>query len=404
MRTLSNRRPSPGRGRAPLPGDAAARPRRKRGGIGVRIVQLSTMRDYYGGEVCLANLARGLAERGHEVACVVRPDSRLAAVLREAGVRTRELPLVDWYEPVSTGALAAWLRQERVDVVHAHNPRDWFIAAAATVGGPARNVGTRHLLRPVAHAFLKRSFLRRLGALIAVSDAVRREVTDARLVAPERVVTVPNGVALPAEGEAAREAARLRAALGVAPGQLLVGCVARLTPEKGIEDLLRAVALLRGRWPDLAVAVLGDGPPGSRHPAELRRLALQLGLGGVVRFPGYLPGAGRCCGAFDVQVVCSRAEPCGLATLEAMAQGRPVVATASGGSPELVRDGREGFLVPPGDPGRLASRLDCLLDSPGLRREMGRRGRRRVEARFGLAGMVERTESVYRQVLEAVAS
>lgn len=369
----------------------------------MRIVQLSTMRDYYGGEVCLANLARGLGARGHEVTCVVRPDARLATVLRADGVPTHPLPLVDWYEPVTVAALGAWLRRERVDVVHTHTPRDWFIATAATVGGPVRNVATRHLLRPVAHTFLKRSFLRRLGAMIAVSDAVRREVAGSRLVAPDRVVTVPNGVALPAAADAPAAAAWLREATGVAPGQPLIGCVARLTPEKGVADLLRAVALLRPRWPDLAVVVLGDAPPGSRHPAELRRLAVQLGLGGMVRWPGYLPQAGRYCGAFDIQAVCSRAEPCGLATLEAMAQGRPVVATAAGGSPELVRDGREGFLVPPGDPERLARRLDCLLDSPGLRREMGRRGRLRVGRHYALEGMAERTEAVYLQVLQGVA-
>jgi glycosyltransferase involved in cell wall biosynthesis len=79
------------------------------------------------------------------------------------------------------------------------------------------------------------------------------------------------------------------------------------------------------------------------------------------------------------------------------------VATASGGSPELVDDGVEGFLVPPRDPDRLANQLDCLLDSPGLRREMGRRGRERVERDFGLDLMVERTEAVYRHALEEVA-
>ena len=106
-------------------------------GARVRIVQLSTMREFYGGEVCLANLARGLIARGHEVTCVVRPDAQLARELRGWRRRSRELPLVDWYEPVSVARLGAWLRRERVDIVHTHTPRDWFIAAAATVGARA---------------------------------------------------------------------------------------------------------------------------------------------------------------------------------------------------------------------------------------------------------------------------
>lgn len=378
----------------PLPGRRRI-PNGENEGLRVRIAQLSTMRDYYGGEVCLANLASGLAARGHEVTCVVRPDSRLAVKLPARGLATCELPLFDWYEPVSVSRLAAWLRRERVDIVHAHTPRDWFIAAAATVGIPAVSIATRHLLLPVAHATVKRSFLRRLGAMIAVSDAVRRIASG--LVANDRLVTVPNGVELPV---IAADAFRLRSHLGLRPDHLVIGCVARLSPEKGVDDLLRAVARIHQRWPKLVLLVMGDAPADSSHPAHLQRLAQELGLARQVRFCGYQPDAATLCAAFDVQVVNSLAEPCGLATLEAMAQSRPVVVTASGGSPELVADGCEGFLVPPGDPERLAARLDCLLDSPGLRREMGRRGRSRAERDFGVALMAERTEWVYRAARE----
>lgn len=366
----------------------------------MRIVQLSTMRDYYGGEVCLVNLARGMNARGHEVTCVVRPDGRLASVLSGHGVATRELPLLDWYEPVSIARLGAWLRRERVDIVHAHTPRDWYIAAAATVGGAALIVATRHLLRPVAYRGLKRPFLRRLSAMIAVSGAVRRGVENVRLVAPECLVTVPNGVPVPGPGP---RLGPLRDREHLGPDDLVVGCVARLSPEKGVADLLRAAAQLRPNWPRLTVLIVGDAPSASEHPQDLRRLAASLGLGSAVRFCGYLPDAGSLSAEFDIQVVCSLAEPCGLATLEAMAQGRPVVVTASGGSPELVDDGVEGFLVPPRDSDRLANRLDCLLDSPGLRSEMGRRGRDRVQRDFGLDLMVERTETVYRQALDGAA-
>lgn len=364
----------------------------------MRICQISTRRDYYGGEVCLAGLARGLRARGHEVTCVVRPDSSLAGELATQGLPTRLLPLRDWYEPLSMSRLAVWLRRERIDVIHAHNPRDWFIAAAAAAGSSVTCVGTRHILRPVANLSLKRGFLRRFGALIAVSDAVR--AAAAGLVDADRLVTVPNGIDLPTESRAGED---LRRELGLAPGRPVIGTIARLAPEKGHEDLLRAARLLSGRWPGLAVVLVGDSPAGSGHSRELRRRAAALGLGDRVHFCGYRPRAAELAAAFDIHVTCSRAEPFGLATLEAMAQGRPVVATRSGGSPEIVADGVEGFLVPPGDPGRLAARLDCLLDSPGLRREMGRRGRDRVARDFGLDLMVRRTEAVYRQALARAA-
>lgn len=348
--------------------------------------------------MCLANLARGLRGRGHEVTCVVRPDGDLAGQLPACGLPVVALPLRDWFEPVSVARLAAWLCRERIDIVHAHNPRDWFIAAAATVGTGALCVGSRHVLRPVAHPALKRTFLQRLGALIAVSDAVRDAA--AGLVDGRRLVTVPNGIEPGCDREAGLA---LRRELGLGPDRPVVGCIARLAPEKGLADLLDATALLLGRWPRLAVVLVGEAPAGSRHGAELRRRAARLGLGGNVHFCGYRPRAADLCAAFDVHVTCSLAEPCGLATLEAMSRGRPVIATASGGSPELVDDGVEGFLVPPGDPTRLAARLDCLLDSPGLRREMGGRGRARVARDFTVDLMVERTESVYRDALARAA-
>jgi glycosyltransferase involved in cell wall biosynthesis len=365
----------------------------------LRICQLSTRRDFYGGEVCLANLARGLRRRGHDTTCVVRPDACLSRELAACGLTVHALPLRDWFEPVSIARLAAWIRRERIDVLHAHNPRDWFIAAAATVGTGTVCVGSRHLLRPVAHVALKRSFLQRLGALIAVSDAVR--ASAAGLVAPERLVTVPNGIETGGQGRQAGPVLRLE--MGLGSRQPVVGCVARLSPEKGLEDLLQATALLRGRWPQLAVVLVGDAPAGSGHARDLRRRAAALGLADHVHFCGYRPRAADLCAAFDIHVTSSLAEPCGLATLEAMARGCPVVATASGGSPELVDDGVEGFLVPPGDPVRLAARLDCLLDSEGLRREMGRRGRARVERDFGLDLMAERTEAVYLEALARAA-
>jgi glycosyltransferase involved in cell wall biosynthesis len=175
--------------------------------------------------------------------------------------------------------------------------------------------------------------------------------------------------------------------------------VGRLCPSKGLETLLRSIALLAPRWPELKVFVLGDEVGGRRYRQQLERLAVNLGLADTVLFFGYVDDAASLSAEFDVQVICSTAEPFGLVTLEAMAQSRPVVATATGGSPELVRDGVEGFLVRPDDADTLARRLDCLLDSPGLRREMGQRGRRRVYENFTRRNMLDRTEELYREIM-----
>jgi glycosyltransferase involved in cell wall biosynthesis len=179
----------------------------------------------------------------------------------------------------------------------------------------------------------------------------------------------------------------------------VIGMVGKLSPEKGADFLLQAAGSLVGRWPSLQVILVGDGDAQGRCRDDLARVADAVGLGERVRFLGYVPEAGCRFHEFDILAVPSHAESFGLVTLEAMAHGVPVIATATGGSPEIIRDGREGFLVPPGDVEALAGRLGQLLACPGLRREMGRLGRARFERRYTAGIMVARTEAVYLQAL-----
>ncbi len=362
----------------------------------MRIAHLSSMTGYYGGEVCLLNLAAGMRRRGHAVACVVRPGSRLRRELAAKSIEVFPLPLVDWYEPVSVSRLRRWLVRQDIQILHTHLPRDYFIAAAATLGTGVLNVGSRHQLHRISLPVLKRPFMSRFSAMIAVSQAVRRGLIASELMDPERVLTIPNGIELSSSGTRSRD---LRESAGVGPEVPVVGFVGRLCPGKGVETLLEAAALLKRRWPDFHLFILGDGPGVNDYVKSLQSLARQLGLGRQTHFFGYVDNAASACAAFDVQVVSSQAEPFGLVTVEAMAQRLPVTVTNSGGSPEIVRDGVEGFLIPPGDANVLARRLDCLLDSPGLRREMGRRGQERVRRRFTLDHMLDATEALYMKVL-----
>ena len=362
----------------------------------MRIAHLSSMTGFYGGEVCLLNLAAGMQGRGHSVSCVVRPDSRLRRELQARRVDVFPLPLVDWYEPVSVARLRRWLIRQDIQILHTHLPRDYFIAATATLGTGVLNVGSRHQVNRISLPAFKRPFMSRFSAMIGVSRAVQRGLVASGVMDEGRVVTIFNGIEWAGIDQACID---LRESAGVAPDAPVVGFVGRLCPGKGVETLLEAAALLRSRWPDFQLFILGDGPGVNDYVTSLKLLAAQLGLGPNVHFFGYVDHAAAACAAFDVQVVCSRAEPFGLVTVEAMAQGVPVAVTNSGGSPEIVRDGVEGFLVEPGDVGALARRLDCLLDSPGLRREMGRRGRERVRRHFTLDHMLDATEALYMKVL-----
>jgi glycosyltransferase involved in cell wall biosynthesis len=175
-------------------------------------------------------------------------------------------------------------------------------------------------------------------------------------------------LALPPSGGGLREALDLR------PDHVVFGYIGRLVPIKGLPTLLEAFALALGRAPSARLVLVGDGPD---RPA-LQEQVTALGLGPAVRFAGWrtdLPALYR---TFDAVVLSSRNEGTPLAVIEAMAAGRPVVATSVGGVPDVVADGKTGMLVPPDDPRTLADALVALVDGPALRRSLGAAGRQAV--------------------------
>lgn len=357
----------------------------------MRVAFLSFQRGYYGGEVHLRDLAATMQRRGHEVTCLVRPRGALAERLRDDGIPTRTVNPGHWYHPLTVLDLRRQLQQRRPEILHTHAPHDYYLAAVASWGLPVLNVGTRHQLRPIGHASVKRPFLGRFRAMIAVSEAVRDGLLASGLPA-RKVVTVRNGIAVPtAAGDSG--AARRVLALG-ADGGPVVGFVGRLCPSKGVLELVWAMSLLRGRWPGLRLVMVGEGPLHDR----LTRLATRLKVD--LRLVGYRPQAADLMPAFDLLAVPSVAEPFGLVTLEALARGVPVVATRSGGSREIIRDGVEGVLVGPGDPEALARGIHHLLRDQSALAACRAAGPRRVAQAFSLSQQVEATEQVYRLVLQ----
>ena len=174
-----------------------------------------------------------------------------------------------------------------------------------------------------------------------------------------------------------------------------------LIPRKGIPNLLEALARLRRVVPTARLRIAGS----ATHPAhekEIREAVDRLGLGGAVDLLGGLAPAelAREVGRAAVFVLVSRQETLPVAILEAMAAAKPVVASPVGGVPRVVKDGETGFLVPHGDPARLADRLGALLTDAGLRGRLGANGRRDAVVRFTLEGVCRRTLDVYREVME----
>jgi len=347
--------------------------------VGIVLGQL----DLGGSEGQAVALAASLAARGHDV----RLFSFLGGARRpqlDALSLSCTVPRLPWLGGGTLG-VSAWLRRFRPQVVYTFTFRAhlWGRLAARTLGTPVIVTGYRQQ----RYYWFDRFTLGWSHAVVCNSRVVA-DMVQARYRFPEgRLHVIPNGLA--ASCFEVPDGAAARTSLGLDADAPVIVQVARLHRNKDHETALRSLDLVRRARPEVVLLLVGDGP----RRAELERRIAELQLGRQVRLLGARPEVAPILAAAQVAWLTSRMEGAPNALLESMAAGLPVVATCTGGVPELVRPGVEGFLVAPGDHQAIAERTLELLASPAKRRAFGAAGRLRAQ-QFGMAAMVERTEAL----------
>jgi len=366
----------------------------------LRILHLSSAQAFGGGERYLADLANALATRGHDVFAVVRPDSPLIPVLTSLPAQNLiHLPLRNALDARSAGRLASFVGKQKIQLIHAHMGRDYPLASYAGRQNPnAQLVVTRHVLFPLNR--LHRVTLSRVARVVAVSEAVGRQLRIQKLVPSERVTVVHNGIDIARFDSAMREFDRKQFCRrwDVPEASTLVGSVGSLNPLKGHEDFLRAAARIADTFPATYFIVAGvDVTPRQINRANLERLVRELNLESRVRFIGKMDDVAPLFCALDIFVSASYSESFGLAIAEAMTTGTPVVATETEGAREIIRDGETGLLVSVRDFGALAKAVSDLLSDAERRLRIGQNAREEVRLRFSLDKMVDATEQIYQE-------
>jgi len=368
----------------------------------LRVVQIIPVLAFGGLERVATTLSVGLAGRVERIvvcsagAAGYTGGDPLEHELKEAGVEIRVIPRPAPRTPVrfarSLVALARVLRDERPDVIHAHNPAAAAAAAIArrlTRRRDAAIVTTHHGVQEERTRNAVRLLEASSDMVVGIGPTVTRDLRAAGL--PEdRSATVFNAI----EVHITREPAEIRREFDAEDAELVVN-VGRYVEEKNQGLLLDAVALLRETRPRLRALVIGYG----HLEPNLREHAKRLGLDGVVTLTGPRQDAVAIVAAADAFAMTSASEGLGLVVLEAMAVGCPVVATAVGGVLDIVRDDETGLLVPDGDAKALAEALGRLLDDAALRRRLAEQARRLAEREFSVKGMVEQYEAVYESVV-----
>ena len=299
------------------------------------------------------------------------------------------------------------MRRERPDIVHTHTAKAGALGrVAARLAGVPVVVHTFHgsvfdgYFGPSVARFFQ--WIERILALgtdtiVAVSERVAADLAERKIAPRRKIEVVPLGLELGRFQDVQQRRGELRRELGVPPRARLVGSVGRLVAIKDLGTLLRSMAQLSATQPDAILLVVGDGPD---RPA-LEMEAERLGLGSRARFLGFRDDLERIYADLDVAVNCSLNEGTPVALIEAMASGVPVLATAVGGTPDLLEEGRLGRLVPPGDPNALACALAETLSGGYDSAEKAALARRSVLQRFSLERLLGDLDRLYLRLLKS---
>lgn len=321
-----------------------------------------------------------------------------------------QFPLTSFYNANAAKQfvrLRRWMVSEQVNVLHAHDFYAGLLgAAAARLSGVRVIAAQRHLRLSdrLSHEWGSRVIHRLAHRILVNSEAIRDRLLASGHIAPEKIVVIRNGLSGSAEraalednGRAKRRAALLRE-LNLRECAKLIGIVARLQPVKGHRYFIEAASRVADVEPNAHFALVGDGA----LRREIEEQAARLGLSDRVHLLGDRPDAAVIAAGFDVAVLASLHEGLPNTVMEAMAAGSPVVATAVGGTTELVTEGETGFLAPPADADALARRILDALRNPDWSARMAARGRQRVLSHFSLQRMVESVERLYKEIEEEV--
>lgn len=363
----------------------------------MRILYISSAKTFGGGERHVVDLAREMTERGHEVFVALRPTNEWQARFDFLPAEQfMHVSIRNSFGMFSAKRIAKFIEHSKVDILHAHVARDYIAASvAARSSKKTRLVLTRHVMFPMKsyHRFA----LRNVDAAIAVSAPVATQLE--RVFPRDKIHVIPNGIHISEKDRKAAAAVEFREFHKIPKDSPLISTLGELKLLKGQRDFVLAANEIAKTHPQAHFIIAGrDNTLDKKFRRELKRLVSVFGLDGMFTWLDWLDDIEPLLAATDIFVSPSHSESFGLAILDAMAAGTPVVATATDGAKELM--GNTEALVPVKDPLALADAVRKFLDDGDKRNRLGDMLRATARDRFSLTQMVDATESLYREVIE----
>ena len=343
-----------------------------------------------GQEIRIVTEARWLLEHGWDVVIACQPASRLRGEASAAGLSVVTVRMRSAFDIAAVFALRRLISRLDVGIVHTHSSVDSWLATVAARSTRRSVVRSRHVSIPIIR---RRALVYRLADRVLTTGEAIRAIVIAAGVPAERVVSVPAGVDT-ARFHPGVSGKTVRDELGLTGPA--VGLVANIRGSKGHNDFLDAALVVRRRLPAARFLIVGDGVGFD----DVRRRVHDLGLTSHVVMTGFRRDVPEVMAALDVLVLPStRSEATSQVIPQALAVGTPVVATAVGGIPEIVKDGVTGRLVPPGEPAALAAAIEDMLTDVGRAHAMAHAGQALVRERFTVDAMMVATTTVYASLM-----
>lgn len=286
------------------------------------------------------------------------------------------------------------IKHLKPDIIHIHGTRAGLLGRVAAIGSNIPVIYTEHLWTKqfrLQNRFLNfvhyftNWFLDMFTTLnIAVSQAVKDFLVSSHISYIDKVKVIYNGI----------EKSKLRASIFTSDKEFLLATVGTLNPQKGVQFLIRALPKIVKEYPGLRLEIIGDGGYKRKLQDEVKHLKLK----NYVKFTGFVPDVSKYLTSFDLYIQPSLSESFGLAILQAMSVGLPVIATNTGGIPEVVTEGKSGLLVEPMDSKALAEAILELLRHPQKAKKMGEMAHKEAQLKFNLDDMIKELEKTYESV------
>lgn len=366
----------------------------------IKIAHLRSSGGYFGAEAVIYNLVRALPPEKYLQKVILMKTGLptyqdFASRLKEQSIQTEILPLRSRIDPAAIKQLARSLREQQVNILHCHGYKSDIIGYfVQKLFSKIKLVATMHgwtymNWKVMLYEKMDTHFLRRFDRVIAVSTDVANQAKMEKI--PEsKIYVIPNAIDT-AEYAQVKGDLNILDELGITNDDFILGTVARLSPEKGVEDLINAMPAVLAQKKECKLLVIGDGP----EREKLEHLTGKLNIHKNIKFLGVRNNIAQILPLLDIFIMPSHREGTPMALLEAMAAGRPIVAARVGGIPKIIESGQSGRLVSPQNPNELARAICDLAAQPQTMARFGLEARKQVESNYSFKTMSRQMTDFY---------